>query len=619
MASVPERRCDVVMKGGLTSGVVYPLAIVELSQEFRFKNVGGTSAGAVAAALTAAAEYQRLTREGSRAGFDVLSRLPEFLGGTTGGQPNLLNLFAPLPAARRLFALGAALLGPGSPAARLLRALRALVLLAPMGALLALVMALLPFAAGPPPASPAAAATLVVHVAMAVVVGLVLMVGLALLAAGRVLPAHGFGLCSGMAPPGRTLPGVTEWLHATLQEAAGRRPEDPPLTFGDLWSAEASPADRAATAARAEKDAEARAIDLQMIATALSHGRPYHLPFDNRRFSFDAAEMRGYFPAAVVDHMVAAAPRVEAEGPAGLHRLPLARDLPVLVAARMSLSVPLLFSMVPLYAVDFTFKKNRGPHPQPERCWFVDGGLASNFPVTMFDEILPRWPTFFIDLSTFHEQYPKSESDECDNVWMVSGAGNGTSDRWLRLPDSGLRALGRFGAALLDTMLNWHDNAQLTVPGYRDRIAHVKLGPEEGGLNLGMDAEKVRSLAERGRCAAVKLRERFGVAGAAREGLNWNTHRWTRFRSTMALLQKALRQSAAAARYDDPAYPGYRALIARSSDAHPHTGYWWSRRAEHQRLVDEFLVEAERLGEAEVSFGEDAPRPRPELQITPRP
>jgi len=30
-AITPERRCDVVMKGGITSGVVYPLAIVVLA------------------------------------------------------------------------------------------------------------------------------------------------------------------------------------------------------------------------------------------------------------------------------------------------------------------------------------------------------------------------------------------------------------------------------------------------------------------------------------------------------------------------------------------------------------------------------------------------------------
>src|SRR5947199_281012 len=86
--------------GCATSGVVYPLAITELAKEFRFVNVGGTSAGAIAAALTAAAEYARIN--GSSAGFARLATLPQFLAGTTNGEPNLLNLFPPAKPTRRL-------------------------------------------------------------------------------------------------------------------------------------------------------------------------------------------------------------------------------------------------------------------------------------------------------------------------------------------------------------------------------------------------------------------------------------------------------------------------------------------------------------------------------------
>ena len=43
--STPERFCDMVMKGGITSGVVYPLAVTKLAERFVFKNIGGTSAG----------------------------------------------------------------------------------------------------------------------------------------------------------------------------------------------------------------------------------------------------------------------------------------------------------------------------------------------------------------------------------------------------------------------------------------------------------------------------------------------------------------------------------------------------------------------------------------------
>jgi predicted acylesterase/phospholipase RssA len=53
---------DLTMQGGTTSGVVYPLAVCELATAFRFRNVGGASAGAIAAAVTAAAELGRSRR-----------------------------------------------------------------------------------------------------------------------------------------------------------------------------------------------------------------------------------------------------------------------------------------------------------------------------------------------------------------------------------------------------------------------------------------------------------------------------------------------------------------------------------------------------------------------------
>ena len=56
------------MKGGVTDGVVYPWAILELARQYRFQSIGGTSVGAVAAALTAASEYSR--RYGSLKGFN---------------------------------------------------------------------------------------------------------------------------------------------------------------------------------------------------------------------------------------------------------------------------------------------------------------------------------------------------------------------------------------------------------------------------------------------------------------------------------------------------------------------------------------------------------------------
>jgi hypothetical protein len=78
-----DRYCDLVMKGGITSGVVYPPAILKLANHYRFKNIGGTSAGAIAAVVTAAAEYFRRHHHGSLAGFERLAQLPRISGRKT--------------------------------------------------------------------------------------------------------------------------------------------------------------------------------------------------------------------------------------------------------------------------------------------------------------------------------------------------------------------------------------------------------------------------------------------------------------------------------------------------------------------------------------------------------
>src|SRR5437762_43484 len=69
--------CDLVMKGGITSGVVYPRAACHLAERYHFRNIGGASAGAIASAFVAAAE---LGRGKPDAGFDKLYQLPDELG-----------------------------------------------------------------------------------------------------------------------------------------------------------------------------------------------------------------------------------------------------------------------------------------------------------------------------------------------------------------------------------------------------------------------------------------------------------------------------------------------------------------------------------------------------------
>ena len=95
-ASGDELHCDLVMKGGITSGVVYPMAVLNLARRYRFHSIGGTSAGAIAAAVTAAAEYGR-ERGGFNRLVDVVRELqrPGFLA----------NVFQPAPRTRPVLQL----------------------------------------------------------------------------------------------------------------------------------------------------------------------------------------------------------------------------------------------------------------------------------------------------------------------------------------------------------------------------------------------------------------------------------------------------------------------------------------------------------------------------------
>jgi hypothetical protein len=45
MGRNPEKlECDLVMRGGITSGIVYPRAIAKLAETYNFRSIGRTSA-----------------------------------------------------------------------------------------------------------------------------------------------------------------------------------------------------------------------------------------------------------------------------------------------------------------------------------------------------------------------------------------------------------------------------------------------------------------------------------------------------------------------------------------------------------------------------------------------
>jgi hypothetical protein len=645
----PGRLCDMVMKGGITSGVVYPLAACEIARTHRFKSIGGTSAGAIAAAATAAAEYGRASERG---GFRRLAELPGWLGAGT----NMFELFQPQPRTKALYGLLAASLGKQGRVGRVLLALlRSFPLWIVGGAAPGIVLITLAVVRS----SGLLLAWSLFAGALLVVAGVALgaLLGVYRHLVGR-LPANRFGLCSGGGPTVGPIPPLTTWLADEIDSLAGRSGpsgRDPdPLTFGDLW--------RGPSGTGSEEDRE---INLEMMTTSLTHGRPYRLPLSSQVWFFDPAEFRDLFPERVVRWMEthpspapdAPADRrwweVQCKVLAPLRPLPLPEDLPVVVGARMSLSFPLLISAVPLHAVDWTRTANgkartqwrawlglheadweairddlewRGEErptdgPRAEVCWFSDGGITSNFPVHFFDAPIPRWPTFAINLGPFHPDHPLDEADQCENVWLPRDNASGVAETWARFPGgSGLKPLMGFVHGIADTMQNWTDNTQLRVPGYRDRVAHIHHTKEEGGMNLNMPEHAISDLGERGRCAGEKLVDRFMRPPQGSEP-SWDNHRWIRYRSAMALLEDMLKRFRTA--YEKPPISNertYADLTRRSSGTTP-TSYEWERTPQKEfaeRATGELLTVIERWAAGDQSFDEGAPGPRPELRIRPR-
>jgi len=457
----PEKICDIVLKGGITSGVVYPLALVSLAEKYRFSNIGGTSAGAMAAVAAAAAEYGRHIEN---AGFDRLARIPGELG------PNLLSMFQPTPALKPLFDIFVAALKAKTKTGRIIAIAGAAV----GGYWLSALLGLLP-------------GGLVALIALAIGGGTGFVAfGMLLALAGRVagvvwrlvkaantdLVGSDFGLCPGIRQPYSSRDGFTDWLANLIDEAAGNK-TGRPLTFGDL----AAPPDGRP------------AIQLAMMTTSLMEKRPYTLPMpEDHRFVFEKSEWDRIFPERVMAFLTTQCDRfTPPAGEAGeYYHFPDLARLPLIVGARMSLSFPLLISAVPLWRRDFTLLEE-AERNKLRRCLFSDGGLSSNFPIHFFDRLLPNTPTFAISLDDYDEKRNR------DDVWLPASSGSGS-----QLPVQPFDGLGGFLMRLLMSAKDWQDNLQSTLPGYRERIAHVVLKPEEGGLNLTMDEATIRKLVNYG-------------------------------------------------------------------------------------------------------------------------
>jgi len=275
-----DRYCDIVMKGGITSGVVYPPAICKLADQYHFKNIGGTSAGAIAAALTAAAEYQR-RMTGSSAGFDLLAKLPKELGEKESGRTQLLRLFQPDRPCRRLFNILTGSLNATGTFDRIRRVLSGCVRAYWPASLASLIIGAV---VGFETTSWHAGIGFLL-VTLAAFVGMFIYAGIT-----RGLVGNNYGMCKGLTTRKKWGPALTPWLHEKIQQAAAL-PMNEPLTFGHLWKTPGGPMSSSGTPS-------SRSIDLEMFTTNLSHGRPYMFPHvePTARLFYKREELAAYLP-----------------------------------------------------------------------------------------------------------------------------------------------------------------------------------------------------------------------------------------------------------------------------------------------------------------------------------
>lgn len=530
----PELECDLIMRGGITSGVVFPKAITRLARTYKFVSIGGTSAGSIAAVMAAAAEYRRATGTTAAeqdAGFAVIDGMADDLA------RNLKTLFQPSPQTRPLFDIAMRVIASGgSRSAFLAGALSAFRVPAAMAAAPGLLLLLW--------------ALYTANVWAFIVAVLVLLVGPAVAiavclwrAVTVVLPAHDFGICSGLRTDASAPLAFTDWIAKKLDEAAGLDPDSEgyrPLTAGDL---------RTAGGWAPSGDGRAARIKVASVTTDLASGRPYQLPIGTKIFSFRRSEFERLFPTRIIAYLTRKENELkngtggafrDAEGNSDYYRLPDGDDFPILLVARMSLSFPGLISAVPLYRIDYTVMNESGERGVLVRCLFSDGGITSNFPIHFFDALLPRRPTFGISLGSIDKrEFPTGTPiPPAARVFLPIRAGQGAASA-----AHAITGLMNFTGAILDTARNWQDTLQSRLHGYRERIVEIRLDDEaEGGLNLDMKPSTVNDLVGFGDDAADKLLRAF----------IFDEHRWRRAVTALPALGVALEQFARA--WADPTY-----------------------------------------------------------------
>lgn len=604
--------CDLVMKGGITSGIVYPPAIVQLKDSYTFHSIGGTSAGAIAAAGAAAAEYNR-----QGGGFATL----EQVGQSLGEQGTLLHLFQATPKTQFLLDILLAILQlqqerhtAASSQAQAVRPPSQLQTLRTIskrlntlwlkelpayaragnvgrwsGVGVGIVLALIMTSAF------IGLFSLLHLINQGSVLWIELCLALVLLGLGSWLGGYCgqwlgrgwhilsatlqlwktglqdtfYGICPGHTPvPDAQNPttDLTDWLSAIIDRIAGLAP----VATSQQSSQQSDQSDQGKYASQTISRRvpltfgalQQHGVNLQMVTSNLNHSQPYIVPGDLHNFIFKESDMQQLFPAYVVEQLKTPPkqPLFPVHWlPAGYHFLPAAEDLPVIFGVRLSLSFPLLLSALPLYTlsttayqayIDKTLTAPFDAERHLQRNWFSDGGICSNFPIQFFDHWLPEHPTFGVNLAStrldasvlqpaaahadpayarsrpHHKAQPyTATSPDRDDVYLPLAEG-AMDIEW-----SPVTGVANFLLAIFGTAQNYRDTLQMRLPSYRERVAQIRLAPNEGGLSLTMQPTTIQHVEQKGAQAGTILRT-----------FQFEHHWWVRFLVLMAQLEGNLQE-----------------------------------------------------------------------------
>ena len=91
-----------------------------------------------------------------------------------------------------------------------------------------------------------------------------------------------------------------------------------------------------------------------------------------------------------------------------------------------------------------------------------------------------------------------------EQVWLPDHAREGILREF-----TSIKSTMQFLQAIVAAMQGWRDNLQTILPGYRERVVHIRLREGEGGLRLDMPEEVLAKLSDFGDQAGQGVTDRI--------------------------------------------------------------------------------------------------------------